>query len=70
MNLQINGEKEILEDANISISKLLELKSVKMPDMVSVELNGEIIDRSAFDTTQLKDHDEVEFLYFMGGGQL
>ena len=70
MNLKINGEKETLEESSVSISKLLELKSVKMPDMVSVELNGDIIDRSAFDSTQLKDQDEVEFLYFMGGGQL
>ena len=40
-----------------------------MPEMVSVELNGDILDRDAFDTTNLKEDDEVEFLYFMGGGQ-
>ena len=37
--------------------------------MVSVELNGDILDREAFDSTNLKDDDQVEFLYFMGGGQ-
>ena len=39
-----------------------------MPEMVSVELNGDILDRDAFATTQLSNDDEVEFLYFMGGG--
>ena len=36
---------------------------------VTVELNGEILERESFATTQVKDGDEVEFLYFMGGGK-
>ena len=69
MNLQINGEKEQVGGDSITITELLKLKEVKMPEMVSVELNGDILDRDAFDTTNLKEDDEVEFLYFMGGGQ-
>ena len=44
-------------------------QNVKMPQMVSVELNGQILKRSEFDRTVLKDDDKVEFLYFMGGGK-
>jgi sulfur carrier protein len=40
-----------------------------MPDMVSVELNGTILDRGSFESTTVKDGDKLEFLYFMGGGQ-
>jgi len=40
-----------------------------MPDMVSVELNGQILKRSDFENTVLKDGDKAEFLYFMGGGR-
>ena len=69
MNLQINGEKEQVDGDSITITDLLKLKEVKMPDMVSVELNGDILDRDVFDSTTLKEDDEVEFLYFMGGGQ-
>ena len=69
MKLQINGEKEQVDSNSITITELLKLKDVKMPEMVSVELNGDILDRDAFDTTNLKEDDEVEFLYFMGGGQ-
>ena len=39
-----------------------------MPEMVSVEINGQILRRPEFDTTALKEGDKVEFLYFMGGG--
>ena len=69
MKLQINGEAETIEKESITISDLLAYKEVKMPEMVSVELNGDILDRDAFDSTNLKDDDQVEFLYFMGGGQ-
>jgi sulfur carrier protein len=68
MNLKINGEQESIDKEALTVSELLTLKEVKMPDMVSVEYNGDILDRDQFDTTQLKDNDEVEFLYFMGGG--
>tara|TARA_A100001015_G_scaffold137769_1_gene152771 strand:- start:566 stop:784 length:219 start_codon:yes stop_codon:yes gene_type:complete len=69
VNLQINGEHETFENVQLTISDLLKLKNVKMPEMVSVELNGDILDREVFDTTSLNDKDEVEFLYFMGGGE-
>lgn len=69
MNLKINGENETFDHEAITIMELLALKNVKMPDMVSVELNGDILDRDVFDTTSLKNDDEVEFLYFMGGGE-
>jgi len=39
-----------------------------MPEMVSVELNGQILKRGDFETTTLKNDDQVEFLYYMGGG--
>ena len=67
MEITVNGE-HIGVDESTSISALLTVRDVKMPDMVSVELNGEILDRSAFDETVLKNGDKVEFLYFMGGG--
>ena len=68
MKLQINGDHEVIDQEQLTVSDLLVLKAVKMPEMVSVELNGDILDRDQFSTTQLNNEDEVEFLYFMGGG--
>ena len=38
------------------------------PDYVTVTVNDDFVDSDAFDKTELKDGDAVEFLYFMGGG--
>ena len=67
MKLQINGkETEIKDGANVT--ELLVEQQVKMPEMVSVELNDQILKREEFDATVLNEGDRVEFIYFMGGG--
>ncbi len=68
MKLVVNGEQIDCGDG-LTVSELLVEHKVKMPDMVSVEINGEILRRTEFETTILKDNDKVEFLYFMGGGR-
>ena len=67
MNLVVNGKETNITDG-LTISDLLVEENVKMPQMISVELNGQILKRSEFDQTVLKHDDKVEFLYFMGGG--
>ncbi len=68
MRVIVNGKESDFVD-DLTISKLLSERNVKMPDMVSVELNGQILKRSDFENMVLKDGDKVEFLYFMGGGR-
>ena len=68
MNVKINGDAKAIEKDALTISELLTHEKVDMPDMVTVEYNGSILDRDQFDTTAVKDGDEIEFLYFMGGG--
>jgi len=65
LNLTINGKEETT--AAVSVLELLQTKRVE-PNMVSVEYNGEILDRGAFPSTTLKPGDKIEFLYYMGGG--
>lgn len=67
MKIIVNG-KELSHEGPLTVTKLLGERKVKMPDMVSVELNGSILRRSEFENTEIKDGDQVEFLYFMGGG--
>ena len=68
MRLKINGESKDLENGHVSVFDLLVSEKVTQPDMVSVQLNGEFVSRSDFPTTRVKDGDEIDFLYFMGGG--
>ena len=68
MKLHINGKLDEIDKESITIAELLELKKVNMPDMVTIELNGDILDRSEFSSKTLADGDAIELLYFMGGG--
>ncbi len=70
MNLKINGTDTTIDAPSLTVVELLKQQNVDMPDMVSVQLNGEILERDAFENTTVKDSDEVEFLYFMGGGAI
>jgi sulfur carrier protein len=67
MKLIVNGQEMGLAE-EMTVTELLADRNVKMPEMVSVELNGRILRRSEFDATNVADGDRVEFLYFMGGG--
>lgn len=70
MELEVNGEPETLETEQLTVDELLEEFDVDMPDQVTVELNGEVISRDEYGEQQVTAGDSVEFLYFMGGGQL
>ena len=45
------------------------MNNVESVEMVSAQLNGSFIDKNDFDNISLKENDELEFLYFMGGGE-
>jgi sulfur carrier protein len=68
MQIKINGEIEKITETNLTITRLLEIKKVESPDLVSVSLNDEIVDRAHYETIRISENDTVEFLYFMGGG--
>lgn len=67
MKITVNG-KQVESSDNITVTELLKEQKAETPEYVSVELNGEFLDREAFPTTIVSEGDNVEFLYFMGGG--
>jgi sulfur carrier protein len=69
MNLLINGESKTRGDSSVSIKDLLKELNVETPEMVSVQLNGAFVDQKEYDSVLLKNNDEIDFLYFMGGGK-
>lgn len=68
MKIKVNDELQEVREA-INISELIKENNVAQPEMVSVQLNEEFIDRDDFESTLLKEGDIIDFLYFMGGGQ-
>jgi sulfur carrier protein len=64
----VNGKEQTIETNAISLLDLIRLNNVLQPDMVSVQLNREFVLREQYESTEIKEGDEVDFLYFMGGG--
>ena len=67
MKIKVNDEEQIIKD-DISISDLLQMNNVEMPDMVTVQLNGAFVKKEDYSRVKLKESDSIDFLYFMGGG--
>ena len=68
MKIKINGEQKEFA-SSMSVLNLLKANKVEQPEMVSVQLNGEFVERENFESTKVNEGDEVDFLYFMGGGK-
>lgn len=70
MNLTVNGKPSTVDGAeSLNVTELLAALKVAQAEYVTVELNGEVLEREAFEATTVKDGDTIEFLYFMGGGK-
>jgi len=70
MKVSVNGKSFDYADSELGLLDLIARHEVKQPDMVSVQLNGTFVDRKKYPDTIVTDGDEIDFLYFMGGGQL
>lgn len=64
--MRVNG-KEIKLDNEYTVGEYLEANGFQR-SRVAVELNEEILSKSAYDTTMLCDTDRLEIVQFMGGG--
>ena len=70
MNLTVNGKPATIDaSGKLDIHAILEKLQVQQPEYVTVELNGDILEREQFGSVLVKEGDSLEFLYFMGGGR-
>lgn len=67
MTITVAGKKKEYNDG-LTVRELIEAEDVESPLYVTVTVNDDFVKSDEFDTTVIKDGDEVEFLYFMGGG--
>ncbi len=68
MKIKVNGKEQIIDKGSLSITELLKIAKVETPEMVSVQRNGEFVPKEEFEQTYVKEADEIDFMYFMGGG--
>ena len=65
MQITVNGENKIITE--MSLLQFLESLDIN-PRRVAVELNTDIVSKSAYETTILQDGDRIEIVHFVGGG--
>lgn len=68
MTITVTGVKKEVADG-LTLAQLVVDENVETPEYVTASVNEEFISSSSFEDTVLKDGDNVEFIYFMGGGQ-
>lgn len=66
MQVTINGKPEDVQAA--TVLDLLKAKNID-PHMVAVELNQGMVERDHLGTTPVKAGDQIELLFYMGGGR-
>jgi thiamine biosynthesis protein ThiS len=66
MTITINGDKHELA-APVSVSTLLQQLDIDAR-RVAVELNLTVVKKAAYDSSVIKEGDEVEIVNFVGGG--
>jgi len=68
MKIIVNGKAGDFNHKELSIADVLKLNNVIKPEMVSVQLNEKFVDQDQFASVIVKENDEIDFIYFMGGG--
>ena len=66
MTITLNGDKHELTKP-ISVTALLQQLEIDAR-RVAVELNLAVVKKAAYDSSVIKDGDEVEIVNFVGGG--
>lgn len=66
MTIILNGDKREIA-APVSVSELLRQLDID-ERRVAVELNLAVVKKAAYDSSLVKDGDEVEIVNFVGGG--
>jgi sulfur carrier protein len=67
MHVQVNGKRVELAESIATVRDLLMFYQLQ-EKIVVVERNGEIVDRSAYESTPIMDGDRIEIVHFVGGG--
>lgn len=67
MVITVSGNKKEVAEG-LTLLELMKQEKVEMPDYVTVSINEEFVESDAKASSVLKEGDNVEFLYFMGGG--
>ena len=67
--IKVNGESQVVE-LPLTVEELIKQNNVENPELVSIQVNEEFLDRNEYAKRQVEEGDEIDFRFFMGGGQI
>jgi sulfur carrier protein len=67
MTITVAGKKKEYKEG-LTVKELIEAEDVENPLYVTVTINDDFVKSNELETKVINDGDEIEFLYFMGGG--
>ncbi|HBE40833.1 MAG TPA: thiamine biosynthesis protein ThiS [Bacteroidales bacterium] len=67
MKLILNNREEEFSQAKCTVSQLLEIKKLSFR-MRIIKINGVLIPKDEYETTCIKEGDNVQVIYLMSGG--
>ncbi len=67
MQITLNNKIEVFPNETLTIKEILELKKFTYPKLI-VKLNDVIIEKEDFDSTFVKEGDNLMILHLLAGG--
>ena len=68
LKLQVNGEEREVVDS-LSLKELVAQLGLT-PERIAIELNQRVVRRAEWSAAVLQEHDQVEIVHFVGGGEV
>ena len=67
MQITLNNSPETFQEDTLSVNDLLKIKNFTFK-MLIIKINGKLIKKEDFDSTFLKENDEVAVIHLISGG--
>jgi thiamine biosynthesis protein ThiS len=67
MKINLNNKEEVFSAEQFTINELLKEKKFTFK-MLVIKVNGKLVRKSDFDSTKVRDGDEVMVLHLISGG--
>ena len=67
MHITLNNKEEKFDCNSMTVSRLLEEKKFTFPYFI-VKVNGKLVKKEEFESTSIREGDDVKVLHMMAGG--
>ncbi|MBL7137844.1 MAG: sulfur carrier protein ThiS [Bacteroidales bacterium] len=67
MQITLNNRLEELEGDRLTVSELLKVRNFTFK-MLIIKINGKVIEKSDYDSAEIKEGDDVQVIHLISGG--